>query len=240
MIIMFEYLFNSKPVYNLSTGIAELDTMLDNGLPKGRIIELFGPSDCGKTAFILYLIKQVQVQNGIVLYINVDNNINLEYLRHNDINLEELCLLDTNNMEIVLSSIEQMCQHKVVDLIIIDTVTNLITEQEQNNSMYYDNNFKIDFALRKIAQYIYGTNATVVCVNQHRARKINNEFVIEDAWKNLFSAYASIRIRMKKKDCIFKDNDIVGFNTVIEIIKNKLNSKTGKIVFPINFYKGDI
>lgn len=227
------------PKNNLSTGIALLDNALIDGLPKGKIIELSGPSDSGKTAFALQLIQEIQKQNGIAIFANIDNNINIEYVKYTNIDKSKLYLYSSNNLDLLIAYIKDIAKTNSADLIIIDSITNLISDSELKSSMTKQNNSLnynlVKKMLSEISLAISGTNICVLCINQYRAHKSDSNFIVESAWKKLFKLYATVRMTLKKNNYIIYNDVVIGFDSKITITENKLNNNTDEILFPIHF-----
>ena len=242
VINMFDSLFPAVVNSKFSTGIDNLDYALHNGLPFGKIVELSGLPDSGKTALALHLMQQVQQQNGIVLFINIDNNISLQALKGNNIDVSNLYICNSNNIEFLKSYIHLLCFKKLVDFIVIDSIPSLITTNEQNASMssYEDNlnGSEIELFLKDIAKYIYGTDTCILCINQYRYHKdINDDFKLSPAWEYLFEKYAAVRLSVEKANPILIRDRTIGMCSLVKTLKNKLNQTKRNFLFPIYFYK---
>ncbi|AFP83977.1 recombinase A [Candidatus Carsonella ruddii] len=233
-----------KKIECLSTGSLNLDNVLGlGGLPYGRIIEIFGQESSGKSTLSFSIIKEAQKVGDICAYIDVEHCIDLNYLENLGININKLLIFQPNNGEHVFEICYKLINTKMINIIIIDSIAAIVSQNEINFS---DNCIGsharlISKGLKKLISIIRKNNILFLLINQVRT-KINNFFSKEiSTGGNAIKFYSSIRIELKKIGFLKNENNIIGQEVKIIILKNKLSKPYREtkiqIIFGYGIYK---
>ncbi|AFP84157.1 RecA recombinase [Candidatus Carsonella ruddii HT isolate Thao2000] len=233
-----------KKIECLSTGSLNLDNILGiGGLPYGRIIEIFGQESSGKSTLSFSIIKEAQKVGDICAYIDVEHCIDLNYLENLGINLNKLLIFQPNNGEHVFEICYKLINTKIVNIIIIDSIAAIVSQNEINFSDNYIGSHArlISKGLKKLISIIRKNNILFLLINQVRT-KINNFFSKEvSTGGNSVKFYSSIRIELKKIGFLKNENNIIGQEVKINIVKNKLSKPYREtkiqIIFGYGIYK---
>ncbi len=212
----------------ISTGSLQLDRALGvGGLPRGRIIELYGNESSGKTTVALQLVHQCQKNGGVCAYIDLENALDTKYCENNKVNAESLILAQPSSGEQAFSIIEALIKTGKIDLIIVDSVAAMVPEAEINSE--FENQTiglharLMSKGLRVIQSYASKHNVCVVFINQIR-EKIGIMFgdtkTTTGGWALKF--FSSVRIELKRIELIKNGADCVGIKSQARIIKNKM------------------
>ena len=222
----------------ISTGIANLDLALGvGGLPRGRIVEVFGAEATGKTTFALKMILELDKKNGNSIFFDIEHSFNIEYAQKIGIDLSKLLISQPETCEQTLEIIETLIKSNLVDLIIVDSVAALMPK-----SVDIDQNIGslqaqlLSDGLRKIARIITKSNVCLVCINQIRNKMFSN-ITITPGGKAL-KFYAAIRIELKRIASIKSGYDTSGYRIKASIIKNKVASPFKEAEFVILHNEG--
>ncbi|WGH25559.1 MAG: recombinase RecA [Candidatus Shikimatogenerans bostrichidophilus] len=211
------------------TGSLSLDLALGIlGYPRGRIIEIFGPESSGKTTLALHAIYKVQKQDGMCVFIDAEHAFDLNYAKNLKIDLNKLIISQPDYGEQALKIVEMLIKSKKIDLIVIDSVAALVPKSELEGDIGGN---KIGLharlmsqALRKLIGIINKTKTTILFINQIR-EKIGVFFGNTEITTggNALKFYSSIRLDIRKKGYIKdKNNNIIGNNIRVKVVKNKL------------------
>ncbi|MGP4128188.1 MAG: recombinase RecA [Candidatus Carsonella ruddii] len=233
-----------KKIECLSTGSLNLDNILGiGGLPYGRIIEIFGQESSGKTTLSFSIIKESQKVGDICAYIDVEHCIDINYLENLGINIKKLLIFQPNNGENVFEICFKLINTKLVNVIIIDSIAAIISQNEIN---FFDNCIGsharlISKGLKKLISIIRKNNVLLILINQVRT-KITNYFSKEiSTGGNAVKFYSSIRIELKRIGFLKNGNNIIGQEIKISILKNKLSKPYRdtkiQIIFGYGIYK---
>ncbi len=212
----------------IPTGCIELDAALGiGGVPKGRIIEIFGPESSGKTTIALHIVAEAQKAGGTAAFIDAEHALDPIYAGNLGVNVDELFVSQPDNGEQALEIAETLVRSGAIDIVIIDSVAALVPKAEIEGDMG-DSHVGLQArlmsqALRKLAGVIGKTNTVVVFINQLR-EKVGVMYGNPETTTGgrALKYYASVRLDVRKVDSIKNGNDVVGNRTRIKVVKNKV------------------
>jgi recombination protein RecA len=217
-----------EPVESISSGSILLDKALGvGGLPKGRVVEIYGPEASGKTTLALHAIADCQRRGGIAAFVDAEHALDASYAVALGVNLEHLLVSQPDDGEQALDVVEGLVQSGGVDLVVIDSVAALVPRTELEGEMA-DQQVGLQArlmskALRKLTSAAARTGTCVIFLNQLR-QKIGVTFGPSEvtAGGNALKYYASVRLDIRRIGSLKKGNDVVGNRTRIKVVKNKL------------------
>jgi len=212
----------------ISTGCIQLDAALGvGGLPRGRVIEIYGPESSGKTTVTLHVIAEAQKNGGIAAFIDAEHALDPVYARGLGVNIDELYISQPDTGEQALEICEALARSGAIDVIVIDSVAALVPKAEIEGDMG-DSHMGaqarlMSQALRKLAGAISKSNTTVIFINQLR-EKVGVMFGSPEVTTGgkALKFYATIRIDVRKGDAIKQGTDIIGNRVRIKVVKNKV------------------
>ena len=212
----------------ISTGSVGLDSALGiGGLPRGRVVEIYGPESSGKTTLTLQVIAECQKTGGTAAFIDAEHALDPSYAQKIGVNTEELWLAQPNSGEEALEITDMLVNSKAIDLIVIDSVAALTPRAEIKGEMGQSHvglqARLMSQALRKLAAGIQKSNTMVIFINQIRM-KIGIMFGSPETTTGgrALKFYASVRLDIRRIGAIKKGDEIVGNQTRVKVVKNKV------------------
>ena len=210
------------------TGSLSLDIALGlGGLPKGRIIEIYGPESSGKTTVALHAVAEVQKRGGIAGFIDAEHALDPVYARNIGVDIDNLYISQPDNGEQALEITETMVRSGAIDIVIVDSVAALVPKAEIDGDMG-DSHVGLQArlmsqALRKLTAIIGKTSCTVIFINQLR-EKVGVMFGNPETTTGgrALKYYSSIRLEVRRGEQIKKDGEAIGNRTRIKVVKNKV------------------
>lgn len=218
----------ARDIEVVSTGSLALDTAIGiGGLPRGRIVEVFGPESSGKTTLCLEVVAQVQKAGGVAAYIDAENALDPAYAEKIGVNVADMLISQPDTGEQALEICDMLVCSHAVDVIVIDSVAALVPkaelEGEMGQSVLGVQARLLSQAMRKLAGNIKRANVLVIFVNQIRM-KIGVLYGSPETTTggNALKFYASVRLDIRRTGQIKKGEDIIGAETKVKVVKNKM------------------